>query len=53
MANGKDRVGMGRELGEPLARTRSLWVSREPRVEDAEVPAGFSVTRSQPHTPVS
>lgn len=52
-ANGKDRVGMGRGLGEPLARTRSLQVSREHAMEDAEVPAGCSVTRSQPHTPAS
>lgn len=41
---GRIEWGMRRELGEDLSRTRLLWVSREPSVEEAEAEAGCNVT---------
>ena len=48
---GRTEQGVGRELGKPLVRTRPLWVSMEPDVEEAGAEAGCSMTCGPaPHT---
>lgn len=41
---GRIEWGQGKKMGEPLARTRLLWVSREPTMEAAGAKAGCSMT---------